>query len=107
MHIHTGLIEASFKQGIDEATSFDNFMTTEEAIKFGLCDEIKNPTFLIEIYHRGTFELETECDCTGLPEAKMSSQIAPVFFDNEYQKNFTRREKGYFAVSYEFILLVQ
>ena len=43
MHINTGLIEASFKQGIDEATSFDNFMTAEEAIKFGLCDEIRNP----------------------------------------------------------------
>ena len=27
---------------INEATSFDNFMTAEEAIKFGLCDEIKN-----------------------------------------------------------------
>lgn len=27
---------------IDEATSFDNFMNAEEAIEFGLCDEIKN-----------------------------------------------------------------
>ena len=28
---------------IDEATSFDNFMNAEEAIAFGLCDEIKSP----------------------------------------------------------------
>ncbi len=27
---------------IDEATSFDNFMNAEEAIAFGLCDEIRN-----------------------------------------------------------------
>ena len=27
---------------IDEATSYDNFMNAEEAIEFGLCDEIKN-----------------------------------------------------------------
>ncbi len=27
---------------IDEATSFDNFMNAEEAIEFGLCDEIRN-----------------------------------------------------------------
>jgi ATP-dependent Clp protease protease subunit len=27
---------------IDEATSFDNFMNAEEAIAFGLCDEIKS-----------------------------------------------------------------
>ena len=26
---------------IDEATSFDNFMNAEEAVKFGLCDEIR------------------------------------------------------------------
>lgn len=27
---------------IDEATSFDNFMNADEAIEFGLCDEIRN-----------------------------------------------------------------
>ncbi len=27
---------------IDEAISFDNFMNAEEAVNFGLCDEIKN-----------------------------------------------------------------
>ncbi|MBQ7767148.1 MAG: ATP-dependent Clp protease proteolytic subunit [Lachnospiraceae bacterium] len=27
---------------VDEATSFDNFMNAEEAIAFGLCDEIKS-----------------------------------------------------------------
>lgn len=27
---------------IDEATSFDNFMNAEEAIEFGICDEIRN-----------------------------------------------------------------
>lgn len=27
---------------IDEATSFDNYMNAEEAIEFGLCDEIRN-----------------------------------------------------------------
>ena len=27
---------------IDEATSFDNFMNAEEAVKFGLCDEIRD-----------------------------------------------------------------
>ncbi len=27
---------------IDEATSFDNYMNAEEAIKFGLCDEIRS-----------------------------------------------------------------
>ncbi|MBO5341285.1 MAG: ATP-dependent Clp protease proteolytic subunit [Clostridia bacterium] len=27
---------------IDEATAFDNYMNAEEAIAFGLCDEIKN-----------------------------------------------------------------
>lgn len=27
---------------IDEATSFDNFMNAKEAVKFGLCDEIRN-----------------------------------------------------------------
>lgn len=27
---------------INQATSFDNIMTAEEAIKFGLCDEIRN-----------------------------------------------------------------
>lgn len=27
---------------IDEATSFDNFMNAEEAIEFGLCDEVSN-----------------------------------------------------------------
>ncbi|MBR6326048.1 MAG: ATP-dependent Clp protease proteolytic subunit [Lachnospiraceae bacterium] len=27
---------------IDEATAFDNFMNAEEAIAFGLCDEIRN-----------------------------------------------------------------
>ena len=27
---------------IDEATSFDNFMNAQEAIEFGLCDEIRN-----------------------------------------------------------------
>ena len=27
---------------IDEATSFDNYMNAEEAIRFGLCDEIRS-----------------------------------------------------------------
>ena len=27
---------------IDEATSFDNFMNAQEAVEFGLCDEIRN-----------------------------------------------------------------
>jgi ATP-dependent Clp protease protease subunit len=27
---------------IDKATSFDNFMNAEEAVKFGICDEIRN-----------------------------------------------------------------
>ena len=36
---HTGKTQ----EEIDEATSFDNFMTAEEAIEFGLCDEIRNP----------------------------------------------------------------
>ncbi len=27
---------------IDKATAFDNFMDAEEAVKFGLCDEIRN-----------------------------------------------------------------
>ena len=27
---------------IDKATAFDNVMTAEEAIKFGICDEIKS-----------------------------------------------------------------
>ncbi len=27
---------------IDEATSFDNFMNAEEAVKFGICDEIRD-----------------------------------------------------------------
>lgn len=27
---------------IDEATSFDNFMNAEEAVAFGICDEIRN-----------------------------------------------------------------
>ncbi len=35
---HTG---KTIKQ-IDKATSFDNYMTAEEAVKFGLCDEIKS-----------------------------------------------------------------
>lgn len=35
---HTGKSE----EEIDEATSFDNFMNAEDAIKFGLCDEIKD-----------------------------------------------------------------
>lgn len=34
---HTG----KTKEEIEEATSFDNFMTAQEAIEFGLCDEIK------------------------------------------------------------------
>lgn len=29
-------------EDIDEATSFDNYMNAEEAIEFGLCDEIRN-----------------------------------------------------------------
>jgi len=28
---------------IDEATAFDNYMSAEEAIAFGLCDAVKNP----------------------------------------------------------------
>ncbi len=35
---HTG---KSMKE-IDKATSFDNFMNAEEAVKFGICDEIRN-----------------------------------------------------------------
>ncbi len=35
---HTG---KSIKQ-IDKATSYDNFMNAEEAVKFGICDEIRN-----------------------------------------------------------------
>jgi ATP-dependent Clp protease protease subunit len=35
---HTG---KTLKQ-IDKETSFDNFMNAEEAVKFGLCDEIRN-----------------------------------------------------------------
>ena len=35
---HTG---KTFKE-IDKATAFDNFMNAEEAVKFGLCDEIRN-----------------------------------------------------------------
>ncbi len=27
---------------IDKATSFDNFLNAEEAVKFGLCDEVRN-----------------------------------------------------------------
>ena len=27
---------------IDEATAYDNFMNAQEAIEFGLCDEIRN-----------------------------------------------------------------
>ncbi len=36
---HTGKTQ----EEIDEATSFDNFMTAEEAIEFGICDEVRNP----------------------------------------------------------------
>ena len=35
---HTG----KSMEEIDEATSFDNFMNAEEAIAFGICDEIRN-----------------------------------------------------------------
>ena len=35
---HTG---KSLKE-IDKATSFDNFMNAEEAVKFGICDEIRD-----------------------------------------------------------------
>lgn len=35
---HTG---KSLKE-INKATSFDNYMTAEEALRFGICDEIKN-----------------------------------------------------------------
>lgn len=35
---HTG----KTMEEIDEATSFDNFMNAEEAVKFGICDKIRN-----------------------------------------------------------------
>ena len=35
---HTG----KTMEEIDEATSFDNFMNAEEAVKFGICDAIRN-----------------------------------------------------------------
>lgn len=35
---HTG----KTMEEIDEATSFDNFMNAQEAIEFGICDEIRN-----------------------------------------------------------------
>lgn len=35
---HTG----KSMEEIDKATSFDNFMNAEEAVEFGLCDEIRN-----------------------------------------------------------------
>ena len=35
---HTG---KTIKQ-IDKATSYDNYMNAEEAIRFGICDEVKS-----------------------------------------------------------------